>query len=268
MKNVEIVTNAIDTAKSFLEEKAESIDVEATLRGACKVPGVKINREKYLRKELQHLFSTEVVDAAIRGNPAQAGIAKATIDEIAKKSIQYETTKVSAVSFVAGLPGGTAMYATVPADVVQYFAFILRIMQKLAFLYGFGEFSLSEDCIDDGTMNKLLIFLGVMFGVQEANTAIKILADTVSKKAVKTLAQKALTKGTIYPLVKKIATAIGAKMTKQIFADSVGKIIPIIGGVITCGLTYSSFKPCSYRLKETLSNLPISDPDYYREQAL
>lgn len=263
MKKHDNIVDVVSTAKGYITEKVEAIDVETVLRNACKIPGVRINREKYLRKELQNRFSPDIVELAIEKNPAQAGIDREAIEAIAKRSINYETNKVTALSFASGIPGGIAVVATVPADIAQYFAFILRIMQKLAFLYGFGEIEINEDYIDDGTMNQLLVFLGVMFGIQEANIAIKAIAETASKKVVKSLAQKSLTKGTVYPIVKKVATQIGAKMTKQIFADGVGKVIPVIGGLVTGGVTYASFKPCSYRLKATLSTLPISDPSTY-----
>lgn len=155
------------------------------------------------------------------------------------------------------------MAATIPADTAQYFGFILRIMQKLAYLYGFSEFELSEDNVSDATMNEVLLFLGVMFGVQEANAAVKIIAGVASKKAAKSLARKALTKGVVYPIVKKITKQIGFRMTKQIFATGVSKIIPVVGGVITGTLTYTTFKPSANRLKNKFSELPISDPESY-----
>ena len=56
------------------------------------------------------------------------------------------------------MPGGFAMVATVPADIVQYFAYMIRVMQKLAYLYGFEDFELNEDTISDDTMNQIMIF--------------------------------------------------------------------------------------------------------------
>lgn len=240
------------------------INVEDVLSAALKLPGIKINREAFLRKELKALYPEKIVNEAIDGNPAQAGIYKESIDTLANQCINYETNKVSAISFAAGIPGGLAMAATIPADITQYFGFILRIMQKLAYLYGFDEFELNDENISDGTMNEIMIFLGVMFGVQEANAAVKIVAETASKKVAKSLAQKALTKGTIYPIVKKIATQIGFKMTKQVFANGVSKIIPIVGGVTTGTLTYVTFKPSAIKLKNKFKELPICDPEYYK----
>ncbi|MDD3041300.1 MAG: hypothetical protein PHO71_25985, partial [Bacteroides sp.] len=76
---------------------------------------------------------------------------------------------------------------------------------------------------------------------------------------------KALTKGTIYPIVKKIAQAIGVKMTKDIFAKGVSKVIPVIGGVASGGLTYVTFRPMAYKLKKHLSELKWADPEFYKD---
>lgn len=161
-----------------------------------------------------------------------------------------------------------AIAATIPADVAQYFGFLLRVMQKLAYLYGFQEFELNENSISDDTMNQLLIFFGVMFGVSSAAQGVKIIAETASNKISRTLAQKALTKTTLYPIVKKVATTLGFKMTKDVFAKSVSKVVPVVGGVVSGGLTYLTFKPCAIKLKDNLKSLNLSDPAFYNNLAL
>lgn len=246
--------------------KISEKDLSLALTTAMKVPGVRINREKFLKKEFNIYCTEDIVCDIINNNPASAGVRLELVNKIANNVINYETNKVSAVSFLAGLPGGFAMAVTIPADVIQYFAFILRVMQKLAYLYGFEEFELNEDEIPDETLNQLLIFLGIMFGVQEANAAVKMIAEVASKKVAKSLAQRALTKGTIYPIVKKIAGQIGIKMTKQLFADGVSKFVPIAGGFVAGGLTYVTFKPSSKKLQKSFSRLPISSPETYATQ--
>lgn len=257
------IVKALETTKDKIDEKMEEIPIQDILTTSIKIPGVKIDRAKFLTKELSPLFPKETVRKAIKLNPAQAGIPREAINTTAKQVINYETNKVSAISFVAGIPGGFAMAATIPADIAQYFGFMLRVLQKLAYLYGFPEFEFNEDEMADGTMNQMLIFLGVMFGVQGANAAVKKVAETFSQKLAKSLAQKALTKGTIYPIVKKTATQLGFKMSKQIFANGVAKIVPVVGGVVTGGLTYATFKPSCKKLMNSFKELPISDPAYY-----
>lgn len=244
-----------------------NIDFESVIVSLMKTPAIKVDRSKFLRKELQILYSRNIVNDAIKYSPAQAGISKEEIDTIAKQIINYETNKVSAISFAAGIPGGIAMVATIPADITQYFSFILIVMQKLAYLYGFEEFDLKEDSINDNTLNEIMLFLGVMFGVNGANVALKKTIEAFCKQLEKNIVKKPLTKGVVYPFIKKIFTKkLGEKMTKTIFAESIGKLVGFgLGGIISGGITYASFKPCCYRLMNEFRELPLADINTYKE---
>lgn len=260
---------AISSANKAIETVGDiNITPEEIVCQAAKLPVAKVDRAKFLRKELIKHYPEETIRLAIEKNPAYAGIDKYRINKIANQVIQYETNKVSSISFAAGIPGGWAMAATVPADVAQYFAFILRAMQEIAYLYGFEEFKFEGDDIDSNTMNEIMIFLGVMFGVQSANAGVKAIAQAATQKVSKTLANKALTKTTIYPIVKKVAKSLGIRMTKQIFADSVSKVVPVVGGAVAGGLTYATFKPNCLRLKHSLWNLNLCDVDFYKKTKL
>ncbi len=255
------------TTKNNAVDRVKGIDVspEQILRQALKLPIAQVDRSTFLKKELIKYYPDDTVRLAIENNPAYAGIDKYKINEIANQVIQYETNKVSSISFAAGLPGGVAMAATVPADVAQYFAFILRAMQEIAYLYGFEEFDFENESIDSSTMNEVMIFLGAMFGVSNANAGIKIIAQSAAQKMSKSLANKALTKTAIYPIVKKVAQAVGVKMTKQIFADGVARVVPVLGGAVSGGLTYATFKPCCLRLKHSFWNLNLCDVEFYEK---
>lgn len=235
------------------------------LKAAMNVPGVQIKRNKFLQKELSKYFSEDVVELAISKNPAYAGITTTEIEKIAKACIDYETNKVSGISAAAGIPGGLAMIGTVPADTAQYFAHIIRILQKLVYLYGWKELYNAEGDFDDETTNQLTLFIGVMFGVNAANAAITKLAQSVAIKVEKSLANKALTKTFIYPIVKKVAQILGVQMTKEIFAKGVSKVVPVLGGLISGGITYITFKPSARRLKKHLMSLPTADVNFFRK---
>lgn len=236
---------------------------EQVLATASSLPMVHIDRKKFLLKELIKFYPKEKVDIAIQNNPAYAGIDISTIDKIANSCINYETNKVSSISFAAGIPGGFAMAGTIPADITQYFAHILRILQKLIYLYGWEEILPEDGSIDDDTSNIITLFVGVMFGVNGAASTITKISASAAQKASKNIAAKALTKGTLYPIVKKIAQALGVKMTKDIFARGVSKAIPIIGGIASGGLTYITYKPMAYKLKKHLATLKWCDVNYY-----
>ncbi|MFE5401574.1 hypothetical protein ACFQ9Z_09235 [Streptomyces sp. NPDC056580] len=238
------------------------------LVSAAKLPGVRINREAYLRKALARYCSEDDILRAIEETPAAAGIPLEVLDKAANDSIGYETTKASALSAAAGIPGFMALPATVPADVAQYFGHMLRIAQKLAYLYSWPDlFSGDSDDLDDATKGVFTLFLGVMFGTQSANAAVGKVAGAMSKQVAKKLPQKALTQGVVYPIVKKVAGYLGVQMTKQTFAKTVSKAIPVVGAVLSGGLTLATYLPMAKRLKKHLSSLELTKPTHRVVQA-
>ncbi|MDY5233864.1 MAG: hypothetical protein SPH17_09700 [Faecalicoccus sp.] len=72
------------------------------------------------------------------------------------------------------------MVATIPADIVQYYGYMLRAAQKLMYLYGFPEIDTNENnqTFDSETLNILILCLGTMYGVQGANTASKSISKS------------------------------------------------------------------------------------------
>jgi len=240
------------------EEMTEKIDIETALRKATQLPYVRIHRDKFLDKQFSKKVAPDQLQAILdKGAPA-AGVSIAVIDKTAKDCITNETARVTGLSAAAGVPGGLAMIGTIPADVVQYFGHVLRVAQKLAYLYGWPDLSENnegEEQFDDGTMNLLMLFIGVMFGVQAATTAVSKIAAQLASQVPKQLVKQALTKGTIYPIVKQVAKQLGIKMTKEIFAQGVGKVIPVVGGAVSGGLTIATFLPMSNRLRKHLSEI-------------
>lgn len=233
----------------------EELKFEVILKNSVDLPGIRINRDDFLKKELKKYCSSETIEIAVETSPSNAGISRELIDTIAKNCISYETNKVSAISFVTGVPGGVTMIGAIPADVAQYFGHVLRILQKLVYLYDWEDLFDSENGMDDETVNLLTLFVGVMFGVSSAAGVLTKVAEKAGEKTYKTIVSKTLTKGTLYPIIKKIASQIGVKMTKEVFARGVSKVVPLIGGVASGGLTYATYKPMANRLRKYLSNL-------------
>lgn len=102
-----------------------------------------------------------------------------------------------------------------------------------------------------------------MFGAQAAADAVGKVAEIVAAAVVRRLPQKALTQGVIYPIVKKVAIYLGVQMTKETFAKGVGKVVPVIGGVVSGGITLATFRPMSAKLRNYLAKLPLANPDSY-----
>ncbi|KQT72006.1 hypothetical protein [Microbacterium sp. Leaf436] len=233
------------------------------LDAAAKLPGVRINRASYLRTALKRHCTEEQIKRAVAESPAAAGIPLKLLNEIANTSISYETSKVTGLSALAGIPGGFAMIGTVPADLAQYMGHMLRISQKLAYIYGWPDlFAEDGDELDEATESMLILFVGVMFGVQIAQSGVTKVAAMIAANVAKKLPQQALTKGVLYPVVKKVAGYLGVNMTKKLFAGGLAKAIPVLGAVLSGGLTLGTFLPMSKRLQKHLASLDLTKPGH------
>lgn len=216
------------------------------------LPGIKVERDTFLVEVFKGKVKHSDISLLLEKGPIKSGLisqkeAKKTAIMIANK----RKLMCSGGSFLAGLPGGLAMTATIPADLLQFFAFNLRLAQEIAYIYDYQDFWNGDVLNHEKVEHELMLFLGVMFGVGGASSLTRLTAGNLSKQALKKLPQMALTKTWYFPLVKKIAGIVGMKLTKDTFAKGVSKAIPIMGGVISGGITYASMDRMSKRLYET-----------------
>lgn len=250
-------TETIPTSEEEAEEFAKAI-----MQRAASLKVVKIQRDVFLRTEIKKRFPEIDADLAVETTPAEAGISPVDLDRMAIDAIELETTKCAGLSFLAGIPGGLAMVGTVPADLAQYFAHVMRIEQKLAYIYGWQSFLNEDDEVDDETVMKLVVLMGVMMQVGGAANAVTAFASTTARKGIEKAIQKqALTKTIWYNPMKKVLRYLGVNLTKQTFAKTASKVVPVIGGAISGGMTYAAYKPGAERLRRYLRSLPISGID-------
>lgn len=247
-----------------MEEQAlttKDFSLETVIATAVKTPGVKVNRAKFLTSIFEN--QTDQLSDIIALGPVEANVSREQLAKLAKNQIFVRTSESTAVSFAAGIPGGFAMAATIPVDVLQFFAMSLRLAQELSYLYGAKDLWQDGELDDERIRNQLILYIGVMFGVSGASSGVRVFSSQIAKTALKKLPQKALTKTFWYPLIKKICAGIGIKVTKTTFANGVSKVIPIVGGVVSGGLTFASMMPMANRLQETFDK---SCFDYSEEE--
>lgn len=230
----------------------EATNVELIIANALKMPGVKVNRKEFLVKTFGDKLSSDKIPFLIEKGPLEVGVSTDKLNRMAKSLVNKRTLQSSGTSFAAGLPGGWAMAATIPADTLQFFGVALRLSQELAYIFGYKDFWDDEELDLERVRSELILFLGVMFGVGGAASTLKVVSSKMAEQALKKLPQKALTKTFYYPIVKKIAALIGVKMTKDTFAKGVSKVIPVVGGVVSGGLTYTSMTKMGNRLRSTM----------------
>ncbi len=141
---------------------------------------------------------------------------------------------------------------------------MLRATQKLLYLYGFQQIDTDEESgtFDSATMNTLILCLGAMYGVAGANNALKAMARALAKGVSNKFMKTAVTKGILFPIVKAVAKWFGVNLTKKMCVNFFNKAIPIVGGVVGGALTYATFKPCCDKLKESLQDTLLSNPEH------
>lgn len=235
---------------SDLNQQTTELALESIISTSVQIPGVKVNRDKFLAET----FATEgsVLQDIIDLGPIKAGITQDKLALISNKLILKRTSQSSAASFLAGIPGGLAMAATIPADVIQFFGMALRLAQELSYLYGAEDLWQNGAVDEEKIRNQLIMYCGVMFGVSGAVSGVRVLSAQIAKTTLHKLPQKALTKTFWYPIVKQIGKAVGVKVTKTTVSQGLSKAIPVIGGVISGTLNFASMMPMANRLFETL----------------
>lgn len=219
-----------------------------TISAVAKLPLVKVDREKFLRQQ----FATSPHLEHILAYGPQSVYTAETLRKKAHKIVRSNTTKTAATSFVSGLPANPlVMVPAGGADVAQYFGFAIHMAQQIAYLFGEDDlFTTGSESVSEEAKIRILGYLGAMFGASGAAALIAQTSKAMGKNVGKKVAAQALTKTTWYPLLKKSAALVGQKITKKTVEKTITKAVPVVGGVISGGLTVVTFRPMGYRLTE------------------
>ena len=242
------------TATTAMEPDDSSGWILRILRAALGLPGARVDRASFLRSQLRPHFPDEQVEEAVEYNPAHAGMSLDKMDEIADSIIKSHVIKAAGTSFATGLPGGFAMVVTIPADTVQFAWHSIVVSQKLAYLYCWPDL-LEEGEPDEETLLRMVLLIGVMLGVAEANKLLAEIARRFAHEVGRRLPRYALTRTAYYPLIKAILRWVGVSLTKQSFARGLSKVIPIVSGLVSAGVTAYTLRPMARRLKNHLRTL-------------
>ncbi|MBM6404950.1 hypothetical protein JQN72_11925 [Phycicoccus sp. CSK15P-2] len=220
-----------------------------TIGAVAKLPVVRVDREAFLRKQFG---SSEHLDVILEQGP-QAVYSLESLRKKATTLIKNSTAKTSAASFVTGLPGNPAlMVASGGADVAQYFGFAINLAQQIAYLFGEDElFDSAGGELSEAAQMRVIAYLGAMFGAAGAASLVSSTSKVAGANLGKKVASQALTKTAWYPLVKKVGAIIGLKITKKTVEKTITKAVPVLGGVVSGGLTYVTFRPMGHRLADT-----------------
>ena len=247
-------------SESLPEEDKKWIVWRGILKASMSMPGAKVDRPSFLRTQLKSHCDQATVEAAIKCRPALVGISAEEIDELADSCIKWHLAQVTAISFAAGLPGGWWIAGTIPADLAQFYWHAVVLCQKLAYLYGWPDL-LEEGEIDDETLLRMTLFVGVMMGAHGANRVLAEIAERFSMEVARRLPREALTKYGIYNLAKQVGRWIGVQVTKGSFSRALSRVIPVIGGFVSGSISFIMMKAMTKRLRNHLRTLKFARGD-------
>jgi uncharacterized membrane protein len=221
------------------------------LLAAMNIPGVKVDRDAFLEEQFSEYYNPEQVAAIVADGPIGM-IPTSILDRIAADCISHHTTITTGTSFFAGLPGGLAMIGTIPADITQFYFHVFVIAQKLSYIYGYPDLCDEDGNFSEDAMHILTVFVGVMGGVAAAQKVLQELAEQIQRELLKHISKYALTHTVIFPLVMQTARILGIQVTKSSFSRSVAKVVPVLGGIVSGGLTYATYRMQAKRLTRSL----------------
>ncbi len=222
---------------------------------AITLPGVKVNRTTFLMEA----YNLSAIEAD--GVEFFQDLSIETMDKVASSIIAKNVTASSSAAFLLGLPGGFAMAASIPADVMQNFAFSLRLAQQIAYTYGFSDLFESDE-LSETSRNTLILFLGIMFMATGSGTVLRAISPNVGKYAAKQILSKPLTKTVWYPTLKQITKVVSSKtLTKSSLSGFATKAIPIVGGVASAGINTATMIPMANRLKNELRKYHLPEEE-------
>ncbi len=271
---IETVENVTDATKKVVDKSADVIvetldanrdgeaDIEDIIIAALRTPGSKVDREEFFRKVFEEKYGEETIALAIKKNPLKASISMIEIDEIANEVIKTERNFVAGISATLGTQGGIGLIAAVPADIIQYHVYLLRIAQKMLYLYGFPEINVTEknNTFDEATINLFTICLGIMNEVEGTVAAIKVIAKAQYNGAKKRAMKKLLTEGVIDKEADDAAEWFEERMAKSFITSAAKAMVPIVSSVICGSSTFASFEICADNLREVLKDTMLSNP--------
>lgn len=151
--------------------------VEAAVRRALGIPGVRVDRERFLLKQASGLCPDDGVRRRVLSAGLIAVLTEPELRALGLRRVLQLTAWSSSAAVAAALPGGPiAMTAGAGADVMQQLAFGLRLSQELAYLYGHRLSAGDHEGgpASEAELEQLLLLFGTLLEVEGAAAAVRL----------------------------------------------------------------------------------------------
>ncbi len=158
-----------------------------------------------------------------------------SVDEAARSFMQNQIAKCSVSGFVTGLGGILTIPVSVPANIGSVLYVQMRMIACLAYMGGYDVRSqevkmMQYACLAGVSLNRIIKELGKKVG----NERVDKLLDKIPESSVPTISQK---------IYSQLALKTGAKVG----SGTIGKAIPLLGGIVNGALDYVETKALADR---------------------
>lgn len=211
----------------------KNINFDAVINKALESSLVKVDRKVFL---CECFKGTEYdMELILERGPIAALCDRNFIAAKAKELSMKRVIGTSAVSFAAGLPGGSLLGVTIPADVLQYTAAMLKLSQELCYLYGAEDFWAEGNDVED-VKSRLIVNAGAMLDIDGGAELLRLTAANETPEG-----------GIFEAAVKHITRDAGKELAKNAAMGGAAKVLPLIGGLVSGGVTYATLTPMGKR---------------------
>lgn len=258
--------------------------VKISIEKISELPGAKVNRKEFLNKILKKYCQNSDDLKLLNTKRPSALLNKDVLDHIAKNCIRNTLRNATLISAATGLPGTIAgITVGITADTAQYLYFTYKLAQQLCYIYGYEDFwDENQNSLEDNQnvleyYTRILLGCAVNKGVGAGTNVLKQTSSKILQTQANIInaAQKAgkSAKGAGKIAVKKVAkegaaskiavkvleksrkvvsgpykAIMGETLSREGFAKVAGKAVPILGAIVSGGITFASLKHSSKKL--------------------
>ena len=196
LSGVDIKNNLTDLKNNL--QKIELTDVwEFLILGVLKMPGIRVDRVKFLQKKFSKYSKKGQLEQIIHGKPSDC-LKPRLIVKVAKECIETRHKTVNSwLTVVANIaidqtPMGNVLSVLKmlridfsPSDFGTYYFHLIKLVQELAYLYGFQELFDENGKPLNGTVEMLTTFIAATTDCESAKSKIlPYVSQTVLKQGI------------------------------------------------------------------------------------
>ncbi len=234
------------------EEKAWRL----LLQNAMKLPKIQLDRASWYTKVLSPYVSEQTLGRALTTSPARAGIEHPTLSQVAQATLRAHRRGVTTLSLVTGLPGGVALAGALPADLAQFLWHLIQVAQKLTALYGWPPLFVSPKSLTADETLLLTVFLAQMFGSERADKLLQEIQQSYRDESGP-LPRDPIASYHLKEEAQYMYEWMGINAAREGLTKTLARVVPVLGGLLSGGLSYLAFTKMGQRLHTLLKRAPL-----------